>query len=204
MPLVLQHIAPHADGSIVLQFDSGEELRVLAETVIEMGLTSPRTLEPGETERLQQAHQFREVYQKALDLLGRREHSAWELKQKLRQRFPAFESLEQVLERLQQKHFLSDERFTIAFVRSRVQAKLWGPYRVRAELQQRGVPHDVIDLVLAQETDADLWRQNAVAFVQRESQRSGSTPQKLMRQLHQRGFAQDLIRQVVRAHSESY
>lgn len=85
---------------------------------------------------------------RAMDLLARREHSRLELQQKLCAKLPEHSDLvTTVIEGLQQDQLQSDERFTEAFVSSRVK-KGQGPHRISLELQQRGVSPSIIGHIL--------------------------------------------------------
>lgn len=85
---------------------------------------------------------FELIYQKAIELLSRREHSKKELLTKLKTKFPFNETdtsvLEAVCARLVEQSYLSDERFTEAYIRARL-AKGFGTARVIQELKARGV-----------------------------------------------------------------
>jgi regulatory protein len=77
-----------------------------------------------------------------MDLLARREHSVAELSQKLiaharRNEFDD-EVVANVIDELQGEGLLSDERFTEAFVRYRINNG-YGPIRIQSELRERGV-----------------------------------------------------------------
>ena len=60
-----------------------------------------------------------EVYNKALDLLSRREHSRKELYLKLTKRFHLKEDINLTLDRLEEKNLLSDSRFAEEYVQAR-------------------------------------------------------------------------------------
>jgi regulatory protein len=78
------------------------------------------------------------AYDKALNLLVRREHSARELKAKLARRgFDAAESAASI-ERLQSKDFQNDARFGEMLVRSRIEGG-YGPRWIVAELKTHGI-----------------------------------------------------------------
>jgi regulatory protein len=79
------------------------------------------------------------AYQRALGLLVRREHSAGELKRKLRDKGVEADELDVALETLQRQGFQDDRRYAEALVRSRALAGQ-GPVRIRAELRMNGVP----------------------------------------------------------------
>lgn len=76
----------------------------------------------------------------ALRLLARREHSRFELALKLRQRQVSLGVIESVLDEFEEKGWLSDERFAEVFMRQRVDAG-YGPLKVLADLQHRGIRH---------------------------------------------------------------
>ena len=94
-----------------------------------------------------------------MNLLARREHSRQELQRKLANK--GFEPLDitQVLAALSDEGLLSDERFTEAFINSRLQRGT-GPKKIALELQQRGVGNELITCHL-DERDAK-WTQRAV------------------------------------------
>ncbi len=58
----------------------------------------------------------------AMDLLSRREHSTYQLTQKLKKREFDLDAIEAALDRLQQENLQSDSRFIESIVNSRVNA----------------------------------------------------------------------------------
>ncbi len=80
----------------------------------------------------------RDCEARALRLLGRREHSRSELWHKLARREPEPSVVDRVLDHLEAQGWLSDERFAEIYARQRLDAG-FGPLRIRAELEQRGV-----------------------------------------------------------------
>lgn len=83
------------------------------------------------------------VYQTAIRLLARREHSVFELKQKLLQREFAANTIEEVTQKLMDQNLLSDERYVEIYIRSRA-AKGYGPIRIASELQQQQINKELI------------------------------------------------------------
>ncbi|MBY5938952.1 regulatory protein RecX [Marinobacter nauticus] len=74
----------------------------------------------------------------ALRLLARREHSRYELAIKLRQRRIPPDVFDPVLDEYECEGWLDDDRFAEIYSRQRIEAG-YGPLRILAELQQRGV-----------------------------------------------------------------
>ena len=71
-------------------------------------------------------------------MLARREHSAFEIRRKLKQRDIAESEIEEAIERLQQEGLLSDQRYAEAYIHMRM-GKGYGPMRIALELKERGV-----------------------------------------------------------------
>lgn len=134
----------------------------------------------------------------ALRLLARREHSRFELALKLRQRQVSAGVIEAVLDEFEEKGWLSDERFAEVFMRQRVDAG-YGPLKVLADLQQRGIrqaPPELAAITEAQWVDmATRLREKRFGLADlsedwNERQRQGGF-------LARRGFTTDQIEQAL-------
>lgn len=95
----------------------------------------------------------------AMNLLARREHSVWELRKKLRIRFPDDTLLDEQLSRLTEQNLQSDMRFAESYIRQRID-RGYGPVRLRGELRERGVSRSDITRLL--EELAIDWRAHAM------------------------------------------
>jgi regulatory protein len=91
---------------------------------------------------------FATIYNKSLDLLSRREHSVFELTQKLKKRYGLNKLINDVIIRLQESNLLDDQRFAEAYIKVRAR-KGFGPRRIDAELQQRKVSEAIINQELS-------------------------------------------------------
>ena len=78
----------------------------------------------------------------AVRLLSRRDHSVFELERKLRLREFPQDEIDNALEDLVKRDYLSDERFSEAYIHIR-QQKGFGPLRIGVELNERGVKERV-------------------------------------------------------------
>lgn len=140
----------------------------------------------------------------ALRLLARREHSRLELALKLRQRGVDSRVIEDVLDDFEARGWLSDERFAEVFVRQRVESG-YGPLKIQADLQQRGVAGTPPELLSVPEQH---WVEQAVKIRERrfgltdisddwsERQRQGGF-------LARRGFSGDQVEQALETVRES-
>jgi len=134
----------------------------------------------------------------AVRLLSRREHSAFEIRNKLSQRDFDEAEIEQTIIELQQGGWLSDERFAEAYIRMR-QLKGFGPIRISIELNERGVKESIVDNYL--QADDACWlqtlEQQYLKKYKNKSIEDYNDKAKRIRFLQYRGFALDAICQVV-------
>lgn len=131
----------------------------------------------------------------ALGLLTRREHSAFELKQKLSLRGFGADVIDAVIERLAAQGWQSDSRYADAYLRMRV-ARGYGLMAIRAELRQRGVASACVTEVIA-EADVD-WLACAQRQVARHYQQPADDRAALLhryRHLLNRGFSPEQARE---------
>lgn len=130
----------------------------------------------------------------ALRLLARREHSRLELTLKLRQRGIEPDIIERVLDDYEVEGWLSDERFADIYARQRMDLG-YGPLRILAELQQRGV-HTTPECV-REMTDAD-WIERAALLREKrfglgDVSEDWDEKVRQARFLARRGFASDQV-----------
>jgi len=85
---------------------------------------------------------FKLVYNKALDIISRREHSQKELTGKLLDKFSEEEIVNSVINNLVNKNLLNDARYSEAYVVSR-KRKGFGPKKILYELIARGVIENI-------------------------------------------------------------
>ena len=141
---------------------------------------------------------------RAVALLARREHSRAELARKLTRRLEEGEdraAVDAVLDDLQRRKLLSDERFAASLVRTR--ASRYGAARLKLDLKARGVPAAIAAEALSQLSAGDgaseFDRARAIW-----SRRFGAAPQSMAerarqaRFLESRGFSSEVIRKVLR------
>ena len=101
---------------------------------------------------------FTLIYNKALDLVSRREHSQYELIQKLNKRFPeTIPIIEKVVKKLAVNNILNDERFAEMYLNSRAR-KGFGPKKIEMELNFKKVDSSFIANAIE---EYESWTENA-------------------------------------------
>ena len=130
-----------------------------------------------------------ELRARALRLLARREHSRQELARKLSPRAESREALERLLDELEARKQLSEERY--AELRAHVLGRKYGAARIRQDLKSKGVSEElaarfsgVDEVQKAREILARKYREPATTREERARR---------MRFLQSRGFSSEII-----------
>lgn len=141
--------------------------------------------------------------QSALQLLSRRDHSEYELQQKLALKGHQAEVIDEVVKYCLELGYLSDVRYAESQARQMVH-KGYGEQRLRQQLKEKRVAENVIEQVLTEQTIDWFELAKEVAHKKFKSGISLERSQyaKQVRYLQYRGFSFDQIRYALQA-SES-
>jgi|TARA_B100000959_G_scaffold181446_1_gene189774 regulatory protein len=140
----------------------------------------------------------------AMDFLARREHSHYELQQKLAAKFPDADHsvLLSAIERLRQENLQSDERFTEAFIRYR-KSRGFGMRHIQQDLKLRGVDDRLLEKYLFE--DDEDWMKIVQGLVVKKLgnvqklEFGDSAHRRLVRFLESRGFQSTQIQYALSA-----
>lgn len=183
---------------------------------------------PERLERLHRAQQMQTVYDSAIRFLSYRPRSAREVELRLRKKGHPPEEIAAVMDRLQKRGYVNDEEFARFWVGNRMSFNPRGPRLLKSELRQKGVAPQVIDAVLAEQSEAqadavqqaaeiaEAWGEtagdepapgtdlaNALALARKKWRTYGSLDPPTARRrlsgfLARRGYNYDIIDQVLR------
>jgi regulatory protein len=136
--------------------------------------------------------------ERALAMLARREHTRAEMTRKLSSHSESPEQIEQLLDALAARGWLSEARF--AESRANTLARKFGSRKIEHDLRSRGVSAEVVDQTveraLAQELEncRAAWQRKFGVLPQSAAERG-----RQMRFLAGRGFSAEAVRQVLKA-----
>ena len=141
---------------------------------------------------------FALIYNKALDLVSRREHSCYELIQKLNKRFPeTMPIIEDVVQKLVINNILNDERFAEMYLNSRAR-KGFGPKKIEMELHSKKIDSSFIATAIA---EYDNWAENAENELLKKFKgikpNDFNSKMKQKQFLFNRGFSTQIIEQIL-------
>jgi len=130
----------------------------------------------------------------AVKLLSRREHSAFEIRDKLLKRDFEEEEITQAISELKQGGWLSDERYAEAYIRMR-QQKGFGPIRIAMELHERGVEESIVEAHIhdSEESWQQILERQYLKKYKNRPVEDYNDKAKRIRFLQYRGFSLDAI-----------
>ena len=138
----------------------------------------------------------------ALDLLGRRDRSVQQMRERLAKRGCAADDIDTVVADLEALGLLDDHKFVRRWIETRRERRPEGVPKVKRDLLRRGIDKHVIEQVLA-ELDDDLGsREEALELLRRNSSRyvgveASKAQQRMYGLLARRGSDPDTTRQAV-------
>ena len=90
------------------------------------------------------------IYNKALDIISRREHSAKEVTSKLLKKFNEPDLIAATLSRLKDNNLVNDERYAEMYTQIR-KRKGFGPKRIKYELSSKGIDDSLSSAIIEDE-----------------------------------------------------
>ena len=191
-----------SDGTVTLDLSDKRELKLSAAVWTDLDQPRDNPLTVFQLETLEREACYTMIRNKMQGFLAVREHSAMELRRKLKQSlyksgtFDSSALVERCLLEMQESDFQSDERFTRRFVESKLTNKPQGPFKILQDLQTRGISNELAQTVLNELSDQDLWLKKAVECL-KHSHKNNRTQASLCQKLYQRGFAWETIEQAL-------
>jgi len=147
--------------------------------------------------------------QKAFRLLAIRARSEKELRTKLKERGYDESIVGDVMARLRELRYLDDESFARGWARNLAVNRLWGNIRIEASLRDKGIPRELIELVI-REVREELSEQKALRVLLKKQKGVHSLKmddkdkRRLVRSLMGKGFPLDLIIDMLRTPKEEF
>jgi regulatory protein len=167
-----------------------------AKTATDAGLKRGDHLGPDRIAELLKGEAREQAMLQAFNYLSYRSRSTREIQQYLRKKGHAPETIESVVKRLSDLHYLDDVHFAVSWVENRSRAGGRGPHLLRSELLQKGVARETAEQALAdtageqEETALGAARKKASTLRAAEY---AEFSRKLGGYLSRRGFSSDVV-----------
>jgi len=144
----------------------------------------------------------------ALRILTPRDHSRYELVQKLKQRGFSREDIDAAISSCERFDYINDERTAQIYIRQ-LKRKGYGKKRIQLELNKKGLKGTRIQGVLDQSVSENDEREGADRLVKKNIKRferekdALKRRDKIYRFLHARGFSQGIIVEILKRHGQA-
>ena len=194
--MIITSIKQSSPGRLTITLDDGEEIRSTLGVVTELRLFSGRELDDAAAEELRLSSRRALARERALELVSQRQMSRLELETKLRQKGFDPDTAAYCGAWLLERGLLDEAAYAAAVVRHYA-AKGYGEGRIRAELQRRGIPRELLDEALAAMPEDTSKIDKYIASRLRDPEDRDEL-RKLSAALYRRGFSGEEIRSALR------
>ena len=203
--MIVERIVSKDDEKATVFFDNGEKLILHKDVLYQSGLRKGDEVSSDRFCTLKNQETFYLIKQKAFQLLQRRIHTSRELYTKLRQKFSDDLLIKKCLTELQQKGFINDREFAVAFISEKQKSKKWSKAKLKSELIKRGVSNEIISEVLNQTFDTEkeiesakeLAEKKLSQIIKKENDKR-KVFQKIMMYLQSKGYDYEMSSEVIK------
>lgn len=187
-----------------VEFDNGEYLFLTSETIFKFGLRKGDDIGNDIYEQLLEENKKYFIREKALSLLARRPHSAFELKVKLQQRKFDFHLIDEVIELLKKNNLLNDSLFVEKFIAEKISKKNLSIRKIESELIKKGINRNIIKNEIAKIEENNFEYESALKSVQKKIHQlknrgieGNELNRKIYSYLASKGYDYDVINKIV-------
>ncbi len=199
----IERVLKKDEKNVTLILDNNEKLFLSYEVYLKSGLRKNEEISDSRFSTLIEENQLFHIKQRAFRLLGRRQHSAFELKLKLKQKGYSEQLINRVIDQLLNSNYLNDYDFAKMFAEENIKNKLWGQRKIEAELIKKGVDREIISQIVNEKFSDSDQIDNALELARKKYKslldRNTNTEKiksKLITFLLSRGYNYDTIKRV--------
>lgn len=175
--------------------------------LIEFHLRKGLELNEKTIEAITQRDNLYKAYTQSIHYLSYRMRSRKEVYDYLAKKEIQHDYIEEILIRLTKEKLLNDQEFAEMFLRTRINTSTKGPNIIRNELKEKGITFAIIDKVIEGFTYEMQYEKLKKLMTKKMNQASKHSFRKKLQQLQmsmvQKGYAQDVIKEVAATFSEA-
>jgi len=153
---------------VLITFEDGNEINVFYEIIVKYGLRKQDEIDEVIKNKLISENEIFKIKDSSFRYLALRDHSVYELKNKLLKKNYSETFILRVLEELKEKNYLNDERFTEKFIQEKLYQKKFGVNKIKSELFRKGIDRKTIEKMLILKTNDEVFYTNAKMIAQKK------------------------------------
>jgi len=193
-------------GKCFINLSNNEHLLIEKDLVYELQLNKGLQLTSSFLKNLLYREELIEAKKKGLSYSTYAMRSTLQVKNKLAQLGYNTLIIDEVIEFLHEFKYLSDEIYTLSFIKAKIERKFYGIQRIKRELESKGIhPTIIVNGIQSAypiERAMDIARKSAekklrsISFRKEDKQRS-----QLQNHLFRQGFPSEIIKQIMKEYS---
>lgn len=203
--MVIVKIQKKDNNNVTVLLDNDQKLFLSYEVLLKNGLRKGSEISENHIDYLVKENQKYFIKQKAFALLGKRLHSVFELRTKLRQKKYDEDLIRLTIEDLQRANHLDDMKFADMYSEEKLRLKLWGKTKLKSELIKKGISSTIIATIIEEKfPDTSDGLENASQLVKKkynQLKNRNMEHQKLVKRLYafliSKGYSYDISRQAI-------
>ena len=143
---------------------------------------------------------FCKARDRALKYLSFKARTEYEVIKKLQEYDYSEEIIFRVLEILKKYNYIDDELFSKSYIKDRVHLKGYGKFKIKYELQERGIHESIIEECLSNAPLSEL--ENAIKYISKKTKNPSDQKERnrIYNALLRRGFSYEIIKQAFDNH----
>lgn len=173
--------------------------------LIEYHLHKGLELDKATVNELMEKDTMQKAYNMVIHYLSYRMRTEKEIEDYLEKKEVSEIHIPPIMKKLTEKKFINDEEFANSFVRTRISTSEKGPGVIQKELLDKGVPKNIIEEAIHQYTYKEQYHKALKLLEKKSTQQTKHSHreriQRLQNHLLQKGFTQEVVKDVVASHS---
>jgi regulatory protein len=203
--MVIVRIQKKDNNNVKILLENDQKLFLSYEVLLKNGLRKGSEISESHFDFLVKENQKFFIKQKAYTLLGKRLHSVYELRTKLRQKKYDEDLIRLTIDDLLKGNYLDDIKFAEMFSEEKLRLKLWGKTKLKSELMKKGISSEIIAVILeekfpgsAEELDnASQLAKKKYNLLKNRNMEKQKLVQRLYAFLISKGYSYDISRQAI-------
>ncbi|WP_119326995.1 recombination regulator RecX [Companilactobacillus musae] len=184
-------------GRYNVYLDGKYAFPVAETTLIEFRLMNETELTDSQIKEIQDRENVNKAYGDAVNYLSYQLRTKKEIKDYLYKKEYHRDAVDDVIQRLENLHYLDDESYAKSFINTQLRTTANGPKIIEQKMIQKGVPNDIVQNKIL-DIDQDILVENATDFAKKQvrKQKRASFKQmltKIKQSLYQKGFNNEVI-----------
>lgn len=144
MSTITRLVYSKSGNSVRIYIDDKYAFSLSPNEVVRQKIDKDQVISPSKLKQLKHSGDYEKNYLKALNLISYRPRSAQEIKQYLHRNSVSPIVISQIISTLKKQNYLNDSDFALAYAKTKVKLKNYGPYRLQSELSAKGISDSLI------------------------------------------------------------